>query len=403
MKRARDDSSIDAVRGAVTDLVASGAVPMLGCLIAHQGEVLLDFAAGNARDGLALDSSSLIRIYSMTKPIVSVAVLMLVEEGAIPSLDAPLSSALPDWDDARVRVLADDDLKSVLAVRPITIRHLLTHTAGFAYGFMSEHTDKRIAHIATLYRQRALELPHSVKDHGEAVEPLPASLRDFVARLNEVPLARQPGERFEYSVATDVLGALIEAVTAEPLADFVTRRILAPLGMGNTRFVIGDADLPRLATCYRGVGKGEWDLARDGGIDATDARSPWYASSGATPRQLPSGGGGLVSTARDYLKFATMLARGGRLGESRSDGRLISEASMAEARREQLGPMGADHGGLMDVFQGWGLLGAVTVRHPGRATALPSHKVRGGCMIDARAVLSRSPLTRDARRRRWAP
>ena len=225
----------------------------------------------------------------MTKPVTSAAILMLVEEDRL-ALDAPIAQWLPEL--AAPRVLRDPGgpLDDTQAVRtPLTVLDLLTHRAGFAYHFTATGP------LAQAYAAAF----NGFDAHGD--------VDAWLARIAELPLMFQPGSRWHYGIATDVLGALITRVTGMSLGEFFRTRIFEPLGMRDTAFWVPEPQLARLATAY--------------GVDAVTRRRVVedHASSSrwANPARFQSGGGGLVSTAEDYLQFAQLLLRRGRVGDTR--------------------------------------------------------------------------------------
>ena len=262
-------------------------------LVAHN-EVFGVRALG---DGNAVTHDTLWRIYSMTKPVTSVAAMMLHEEGHF-GLDDPLSDYLPEY--AEMTVLRDGE--RVPAQRPITIRQLFTHTAGFSYGFTNQGVD-------ALYREARL---FAAKD-----------LAAFSEQLATLPLAFEPGERWHYGVNTDVLGRLVEVVSGQSLDAFLAERLFEPLGMVDTFFEVPPEKLDRFGSNHRlNPDSGELEVIADGaflGIRWQDVG-------------LLSGGAGLVSTADDYMRFARMLLNGGSL-----DGvRILSPKTVSWMTRDHL-------------------------------------------------------------------
>lgn len=238
---------------------------------------------------LPMERDTLFRIASMTKPVTSAAILMLIEEDRL-ALDTPVSRWLPEL--AAPRVLRDpagplDDTHPANA--PLTVLDLLTHRAGFAYHFTATGP------LAEAY-SAAFNGLHARAD-GNA----------WLARVAPLPLMFQPGSRWHYGIATDVLGVLIERVSGMSLGEFFRTRIFEPLGMRDTAFWVPDAQLARLATAY-GVDPG----TRRRVVEDHPSSSRW-----ANPDRFQSGGGGLVSTAQDYLQFAQLLLGRGRVGTTR--------------------------------------------------------------------------------------
>jgi CubicO group peptidase (beta-lactamase class C family) len=244
-------------------------------------------------------------MYSMTKPITSVALMSLYEEARF-QLDDPVSTFIPEL--GGLRVWEDGSplsYRTAYPERDMTVRDLLTHTAGLTYGFMGRHP------LDALYRRRGVE--------GRAVlaaqEGTPSNdLAEMVAKLGELPLMFSPGTRWSYSVATDVCGYLIERLSGLPLDQFFIERIFEPLQMVDTGFTVRADQVDRLAACYAAIP----------GSPLFEVDSP-ATSSYLTPASFLSGGGGLVSTAADYLRFALMLLNGGELDGRRVLGRKTVE------------------------------------------------------------------------------
>ncbi|MFF9602399.1 serine hydrolase domain-containing protein [Streptomyces sp. NPDC014684] len=303
-----DPKALDRLDRHFDRLVDEGRLPGYLVSVARGGRVAHLTAYGH-RDraaGLPVAADTLWRIYSMTKPVTAVAVLLLVEEGRL-SLDDPLDKHLPAFAGPRVYEGGSGaDVRTRPARGPVLIRHLLTHTAGLTFGFYHEHP------VDALYRESGLE--YSVppgKDLAETVE--------VYARM---PLQFEPGTRWNYSVASNVLGRVIEVVAGQPLDEFFAERILRPLGMTDTGFHITGEQAVRLAELY-----GETE---DGGITPV----PGLPVRGR-PRFL-SGSGGLVASAGDFHRFMEMLRRGGELDGAR----LLSPGTLALMTRNQL-PGGA--------------------------------------------------------------
>ncbi len=305
-------------------LVGVGARSGMVAMVARRGQIAYAVATGlrdiENSEPMTLDTR--FRIASMTKPITSLAVMMLVEEGKL-ALDDPVSRSLPEFSKMRVATAteyaADGSIASRPAARQITVRQLLTHTAGLGYVLDFGTDIGRDFRVANLH-------------FG------PPSLAEMTRRLATHPLYFEPGERWKYSFATDVLGRLVEVASGQPFDAFVEERILGPLGMDDTDFIIeqsysaGRAD--RLAVVYRfGEDGGLLAVTPDdvslGGMEAADGK--------AKSREIqrwPSGGAGLISTAGDYMRFLLMLANGGEL-----DGRrLVSPATIQRMTRNHLTP-----------------------------------------------------------------
>ena len=236
--------------------------------------------------GAPVERDTLFRIYSMTKPITSAAVMMLYEEGHF-SLDDPVGKFIPEL--ARMKVydgMGETGMRLVDQKQPITIRHLLTHTSGLSYGF---HQDSP---VEEMYREADITPPDG-------------TLHDMAEKLGSLPLVTQPGTKWRYSFATDVLGYLVEVISGKPFDRFLQDNILDPLGMTDTSFFAPEEKLDRLVTVY-GAGKGGIVPLHNPLVDRH-----------ARPHTLFSGGGGLVSTGADYMRFCQMLLNGGVLDDQR--------------------------------------------------------------------------------------
>ncbi len=258
-------------------------------LLARDGKIA-DWRAHGWQDIAAqtpMQKDSIVRIFSMTKLITSTAVLQLLEDGQL-KLDEPIEKYLPALKDRKVFVGGTADAPVLVpAVRPITIYDLLTHTSGYYYGG-NWSADSQV--LVDLFKQA------KVTKAG--------NLDEFVTRVAALPLRQQPGTQFRYGISTDLLGAIIEKVSGERLDVFYQKRILGPLGMNDTAFWVPPEKRGRLALIYR---RGD-----DGILRPAEAENLNDSAHG-----LLSGGGGLYSTAGDYVRFAQMLLNGGRLGDVR--------------------------------------------------------------------------------------
>jgi CubicO group peptidase (beta-lactamase class C family) len=249
------------------------------------------------------------RIYSMTKPVTSVAVLMLYERGLLELTD-PVARYIPAFADMRVyRGGSAAKPGTVPASEPMRVWHLLTHTAGLTYGFHHAHA------VDEIYRAKGFEFG----------TPRGMDLAAACDAWAAMPLLFEPGAEWNYSVATDVLGRIVEVVSGERLDTFLTEHVFAPLGMDDTGFWVAPDELDRLAGLYMPNPAG--GLLRNTSMGDAATREPSFLS----------GGGGLVSTAADYHRFAQMLARGGELDGSR----LLGPHTVAYMTRNHL-PGGAD-------------------------------------------------------------
>jgi CubicO group peptidase (beta-lactamase class C family) len=259
--------------------------------------------------GLEVTPDTLWRIYSMTKPLTSVAAMMLYEEGRLQLTD-PVSKFIPAFRDVRVFTGGSDQRPvTVPATQPVRVHHLLTHTAGLTYGFHRHHP------VDAMYRAAGFDLDHRPNTTLAQACDLWASF----------PLLFQPGAEWNYSVATDVLGRVVEVASGQSLDEFFTQRILGPLGMTDTAFYTKPDDLPRLAALYgRGL---DGKAARMDGLGAAAQKKP----------VMLSGGGGLVSTAADYHRFTQMLLATEDSPAGELDGmRLLSPRTVGYMTRNHL-------------------------------------------------------------------
>ncbi|MBB4082855.1 serine hydrolase domain-containing protein [Brevundimonas lenta] len=284
----------------------TGKLPHAQILISRGGEIAHFSSQGVAREGSArqIDESSMFRIASMTKPITSVAFMMLVEEGKV-AVDTPVHDILPEFRD--VGVYNGGGAGVPFATRPATepmrMLDLLRHTSGLTYGFQNR------SNIDAAYRTSKSDAGPVENWYGEA------DLDTFVADLARLPLEFSPGEAWNYSVSTDVLGAVIQRVSGMPLDRFLAERIFTPLGMKDTGFTVPAEKADRLPDCYAWAGPAMGRVMYDRGAESVWLRKP----------NLVSGGGGLVSTALDYHRFCQMLANGGELDGTRILGRKTIE------------------------------------------------------------------------------
>lgn len=249
-----------------------------------------------------VDANSLYRIYSMSKPITGMATMILIDEGKL-GLDQPVHEILPAFRDMQVLVRPDAPLdETEPAIRPITIRQLLTHTAGLGYQISSKGPQLEAFNAAGLIGAPVSRMPIP---GFPPVTPAP-SLADFADRLAEIPLMYQPATKWSYSCSIDMLGRVIEVAGEMPFETFLKRRIFEPCGMDSTWFQVPASEVGRLTDNY-GILNG-----------STFPLDPAAASIFLDPATLPCGGGGLVSSPKDYDRFLRML-----LGYGRIDGRFV--------------------------------------------------------------------------------
>jgi CubicO group peptidase (beta-lactamase class C family) len=290
--------------------VDEGRLPGFLVAVARGGRVahLTTYGLRDISAGLPVEADTLWRIYSMTKPVTAVAALILVEEGRL-SLDDPVARHLPAFADPRVYAGGSGtEVRTRPAAGPLLVRHLMTHTAGLTFGFYHCHP------VDALYREAGLE----------SSVPAGADLARTIEVYASLPLQFDPGTQWNYSVASNVLGRIIEVVSGRPLDEFFAERIFRPLGMTDAGFQVRDEQAPRLAELY-----GEQE---DGGI----APVPGLPLRGGRPRFL-SGSGGMVASAHDFHRFMEMLRRGGELDGTR----LLAPGTVDLMTANQL-PGGAD-------------------------------------------------------------
>lgn len=301
MKVTPEDLGLSAPRLVKIDLMTQkyideGKLPGTITVVARRGKIA-HFECQGRMDIEAdkmVAQDTIFRIYSMSKPVTSVALMMLYEDGHF-QLDDPISRFVPSFENMEVYISGNrDEYKTQPADRQITIRDLLTHTAGFTYGFM------RTSVVDTLYRDKAVEESET--------------LAEMVNKLSELPLLFSPGSRWSYSVATDVCGYLVELISGERFDQFLQEQIFEPLGMLDTGFSVPESKVHRFAANY--------ERTADDGLQLTDSPETSHYIQDVT---YFSGGGGLVSTARDYLRFAQMLLNKGELEGERILGRKTVE------------------------------------------------------------------------------
>ena len=286
----------------------------MATLISRRGKTAFVDMAGHADAARAkpIAADTIYRIYSMTKPLTSVAIMMLYEQGRF-QLDDPISRFIPAFANQRVFMGGSrGKIETAPAVRGITFRDLLTHTSGLTYGFMEA------TQVDALYRANKIDF-----------QTQETTLRDVVERLAAQPLLAQPGTRWNYSVATDVLGYLVEVVSGEPFERYLLERVIKPLEMIDTDFHVPEAKHARLGANYTPDGQG--GLAQ---ID--DPTKSRYLK----PRTVNSGGGGLVSTLSDYARFCQFMLNKGELDGARLLGRKTVELMTSNHLGGDMGDMG---------------------------------------------------------------
>ena len=291
--------------------VAAGVIPGAVVLVARNGRTAWHEAFGyrDRAAGAPMKRDSIFRIYSMTKPVFSVAAMTLAEEGAL-LVSEPISRHLPEFADVTVGVPRSDGrgYDAVPAERAITLQDLLRHSSGLTYAFIG-----------------AGPVKDAYKAAGLASFSLDMTVAEYARRLARLPLMRQPGTVWDYGRSTDVLGALMESATGRPLDEFLRRRVFEPAGMTDTGFYVPEEDLGRVAEPQADPATGVVD-------DLIDVTRP--------PKML-SGGHGLVSTAADYARFCQMLLNGGSLDGERVLGRKTVEYMTADHLGDGIDKSGA--------------------------------------------------------------
>ena len=272
--------------------------PGVSMLIARQGKIAYRQSIGALRPGgPAMTDDAIFRIYSMTKPIVSVAAMMLVEEGRLLITD-PVSKFIPAFANTKVGIVNGDKLDLAPLKRPITVQDLMRHTSGLTYGFTGTSPVQKLIKAANVVNANR-------------------SLAENVEAMAALPLMHQPGEVWEYSVSTDVLGRVVEIVEGASLGEVLQNRLFGPLDMVDTAFFTPESKVARRADPF------SFDFMTAAGVDARGV---------TTPPKFQSGGGGLVSTLADYTRFAAMLSFGGAI-----DGkRILSPRTLAFVASDHL-------------------------------------------------------------------
>ena len=291
---------------ALDQMLQEHGAPGAVALIVRDGHVVYERAFGHrtpAREQV-MTTDMIFRIYSMTKPITSVAVMMLWEEGAFNLFD-PVAMYLPEFKDVQVAI-QDESRSSIIDIvaprRPITIQDLLRHTSGMTYGIFGQMTPVKQKYL----------------DAGLAIDTFDGDLRQWVEKVAQLPLEAHPGDRWEYSPATTVLGRLVEVVSGQEFGDFLNERVFDPLDMRDTDFFVPAAKHDRMA---EGIGR--------------NLRGHFQELHNvASPPKLQAGDSGLVSTARDYARFAQMMLNGGELNSMR----LLSPKTVDFMSSDHLGP-----------------------------------------------------------------
>jgi CubicO group peptidase (beta-lactamase class C family) len=287
-------------------LVDQGQLAGVVTMVARHGKVI-EFEAAGKRDiaaALPMQKDSIFRIYSMTKPIVGVAMMMLFEEGKW-QLNDPVAKYIPEFADLKVYGTdANGNVTMKDQAHPMTMRELMSHTAGFTYGFFSNTPVDKLQRDADLLNVNN-------------------TLEELIQRVAKLPLNSQPGSVWNYSIAVDVQGYIVQKLSGMPFADFLEKRIFKPLNMVDTAFYVPADKLKRFAELYDYDKDGKFEVLKGGFNHDYSAKPALY-----------SGGSGLVSTASDYMRFCQMLLNGGQL-----DGvRLLSPRTVELMRTNVLAP-----------------------------------------------------------------
>ena len=320
MSSERLDRIGTAVQRGIDDKRIAGAVT----LVIRHGKIGWFKAQGmtDREAAKAMPTDAMFRICSMSKPITTVAAMMLYEEGKF-LLDDPVSKYLPEFKNAKVRVKpATGDPYTIPASKEITIRDLMRHTSGITYQWNED--------LGPMYEKANV---------ASGLLQYDGTIGDSVKQLAGLPLLFNPGDKFEYSLGVDVLGRLVEVVSGKPLDEFFRTRIFEPLGMKDTYFFLPDNKAARLATAYtyypdKGLNRFPDTPIREGSF----VYSADYPTRG--PKKLFSGGAGLVSTAMDYARFCQMMLDEGKVGSKR----LLSRKTIELMTHDQLGKIAADEG-----------------------------------------------------------
>ena len=274
------------IRPVLQDYVDKGNLPGFLTVVARRGKIVHFETIGmrDVENKKPVEPDTIFRIYSMSKPITSVAVMVLYEEGRF-QLNTPVSKFIPEFEN--MRVYNEEQTEILDAKKEITIKHLLMHTAGLTYGWGDKPVDER-------YKE--LKIFETVRDLTPSEK-----LTNMVEKLGTIPLVHEPGEEWTYGVSTDVLGYLVQVVSGIPFEEFLQTRLFGPLSMVDTGFSIPPKKRARFAALY--------SPTKDNGLERVGKAA--LANDEFT--FFPSGGGGLVSTAADYMRFSQMLLNGGEL------------------------------------------------------------------------------------------
>jgi len=333
---------LDRIRPKMQAYVDAKQLPGFITMVARRGKLVHFEQVGqmDVEAATPMLEDTIFRMYSMTKPITGVAVMILYEEGHFLLTD-PVSKYLPEFGEMKVYLGGPYENPRTERSAEITIKQLLTHTSGLVYG-RDEPGVTEMYELADIFGSE--------------------SLQGFVERLAALPLAAQPGTEWRYSVSMDVLGRLVEVISGQPFDRFLAERIFVPLDMIDTGFYVQEDKLARFAAVYRATD--------EGGMQRIDDQSQ---SSFLNHGVVPYGGHGLVSTARDYMRFALMLLNGGELEGVRILGRKTVDLLMSNHLGPEYGPQPLASANLQSSAQGvgFGLSGAV-ITDPALSSVLGS-------------------------------
>lgn len=296
MSQGFSEQRLEIIQAFVERYVEDGKLPGYLCMVSRHGAEAYFLAHGSmdVERSKPMARDTIFRLYSMTKPITSVALMMLYEQGRF-QLDDPVARYIPAWKDLKVFTSGDESAFEVSDLaRAMTIKDLFTHTSGLTYGFMNSHP------VDAMYRAN--------KIGGMVVG---GTLQDMVAKLADIPLQFTPGSQWNYSVATDVLGYLVQLFSDQDLDAYVAQRIAGPLGMTDTGFMVPADKVDRFSACYERVTKNDTFQLQDDPEQSSYLHRPTFFS----------GGGGMVSTLDDYHRFTKMLLGRGELAGVRLLGR----------------------------------------------------------------------------------
>ena len=330
------------VAATVADYVSTGKVANMQAVLGfgQADPVVISDGLTQFATGTPVDGDTLYRIYSQTKPITGMATMMLIDDGLI-GLDQPLAEIIPAFAETKVQIeydgsIEEDNLEP--QARPVTIRHLLTHTSGLGYGIVQKGP------IAAAYAARGLGAGQVTKLPLPGIGGVPEkiTLETFANRLASLPLVHQPGTKWSYSVGLDVLGRVIEVASGMSFDSFLRTRLFEPAGMDSTFFRVPDSEKDRLTTNY-GINGGS-PLPLDLAADSIFLDEPAF----------PYGGSGLVSSPRDYDRFLRML-----LGNGMLDGKRVMGELAVRVGTSNLLPRGVETAGTWIEGQGFGAGGRV--------------------------------------------